>query len=328
MAEGQAPGGYVEEIVAPLEPIKGVQTSTAGMVGVTERGPDIPVLITSFTDFTRQFGAFLPEPAAALRDQWASDPNEGGHWWQFPLAVKGFFDNGGQRLFVKRIARDDLNALSVNDFIAGIQTLKKVDEIAVCLAPGLWSAKINDALIELCEAHRDCFAILDTPNGLDLAGVRRFRQRFDTAFATLYYPWLEVTDPLTSHNVQLAPSGHIAGIYARVDLEGGVHRAPANQTIRGITKITHDVTALDQNLLNPEGINALRFFPGRGIGLRGAGLCCGKGAIGQFPHAPGGAHGTQAGGPGLILPLRRYFLQCRVSGYPGRRPAGGGPLSC
>ena len=64
--------------------------------------------------------------------------------------------------------------------------------------------------------------------------------------------------------MQLAPSGHIAGIYARVDLESGVHRAPANQTIRGITKITYDVTALDQNLLNPEGINALRFFPGRG----------------------------------------------------------------
>lgn len=79
-----------------------------------------------------------------------------------------------------------------------------------------------------------------------------------------------MTNPLTSQDVQLAPSGHIAGIYARVDLERGVHKAPANETIRGITRIAHDVTAVDQALLNPEGINALRFFPGRGNLVWGA----------------------------------------------------------
>lgn len=141
------------------------------MVGVTERGPHDPLLITSVSEFMQQFGPILPEPASALRDKWALDPNGGGQWWQFPLAVKGFFDNGGQRLFVKRIAKDDLNALSVDDFIDGLQTLKKVGDIALCLAPGLWSAKIQNALIELCEMRTDCFAILDAPNGLDIAGV-------------------------------------------------------------------------------------------------------------------------------------------------------------
>jgi phage tail sheath protein FI len=264
MAEYLAPGVYLEEIAASPQRIEGVRTGTTGMVGVTECGPDGIALITSFAEFASEFNATLPEPAAALRDKWALDLDEGGHWWHFPLAVKGFFDNGGQRLFVKRINRDDLSALSVDDFVAGIQTLREVDEVALCLAPGLWSTKIHDALINLCETNRDCFAILDAPDGLDITGVRSFRQRFNTAFASLYYPWLEVADPVTSGEVQLAPSGHIAGIYARVDLERGVHRGPANETIRGITKIARDVTGVEQAVLNPEGINALRFFPGRG----------------------------------------------------------------
>src|SRR5262249_39035783 len=82
---------------------------------VTERGPSggsapgdttnrgKPVLVTSFADFTRIFGDFLPEPPASIVNRWALDPAEGGRWWLFPLAVKGFFDNGGQRLFVRRV---------------------------------------------------------------------------------------------------------------------------------------------------------------------------------------------------------------------------------
>jgi uncharacterized protein len=270
MTEQQAPGVYIEEIAAPLLRIEGVRTSTAGMVGVTKRGPNGIALITSFTEFVSEFGPSLTEPEAPLRDKWALDTHEGGQWWQFSLPVKGFFDNGGQRLFVKRIKQDNLSALTVDDFVDGIQTLREVDEVSVCLAPGLWSAKIHDALINLCQAHRDCFAILDPPNGVDIAGVRSFRQRFNTAFAALYYPWLEVTDPQTTHNVKVAPSGHMAGIYARVDLERGVHKAPANEAIRGITKVAHDITSIDQALLNPEGINALRFFPGRGNLVWGA----------------------------------------------------------
>lgn len=263
MAEHSAPGVYIEESATAPKRIEGVPTSTAGLVGVTERGPHGIALITSFTQFVSEFGS-LPEPAASLRDKWVLDPNQGGQWWQLSLAVKGFFENGGRRLFVKRIKRDDLNALSPDDFVAAIQTLRQVDEIALCLVPGLWSAKIHAALIKLCETHKDCFAILDTPNGLDISGVRRFRRRFNTAFASLYYPWLEVTDPGTNRNVQLASSGHIAGIYARVDLDRGVHTAPASEPIRGITKIARDISNADQGLLNPEGINALRFFPDRG----------------------------------------------------------------
>ena len=94
MPEYLSPGVYVEEIDAGAKPIEGVSTSTCGAVGITARGPTTgkPVLVTGFLDFERRFGGFLPEPLAALRNQWANDDAEGGMWWQFPLSVKGFFD--------------------------------------------------------------------------------------------------------------------------------------------------------------------------------------------------------------------------------------------
>src|SRR5687768_4095637 len=105
MPEYLSPGVYVEEIDAGPKPIEGVSTSTAGAVGVTALGPTAgkPELVTSFGEFTRKFGGFLPEPSSAFVNQWALNATEGGRWWLFPLAVKGFFDNGGQRLYVKRV---------------------------------------------------------------------------------------------------------------------------------------------------------------------------------------------------------------------------------
>ena len=100
-----SPGVYVEEVDSGPQPIQGVSTSITGAVGVTAFGPTTgkPVLVTSFADFTRNFGGFLPDPPSAIYNQWALDQVEGGEWWHFPLAVKGFFDNGGQQLFVKRV---------------------------------------------------------------------------------------------------------------------------------------------------------------------------------------------------------------------------------
>src|SRR5688572_10115437 len=105
MPEYLSPGVYVEEIDAGTKPIEGVSTSTAGAVGVTAFGPTSgkPELVTSFAEFQRKFGGFLPEPDTNVVNDWALDPADGGRWWHFPLAVKGFFDNGGQRLYVKRV---------------------------------------------------------------------------------------------------------------------------------------------------------------------------------------------------------------------------------
>src|SRR5438045_4268525 len=105
MPEYLSPGVYVEEIDAGPKPIEGVSTSTAGAVGVTALGPTSgkPELVTSFAEFQRKFGGFLAEPDAAVLNKWALNPTDGGRWWHFPLAVKGFFDNGGQRIYIKRV---------------------------------------------------------------------------------------------------------------------------------------------------------------------------------------------------------------------------------
>src|SRR3954469_8792135 len=122
MPEYIAPGVFVEEIWPGPTPIDGVATSTVGAGGVTERGPadGKPALVTRFADFERVFGAVLPEPPAEVTNRWASDAEEGGRWWTFPLSVKGFFDNGGKRLFVRRVTTNSPEALRVEDFAEAV----------------------------------------------------------------------------------------------------------------------------------------------------------------------------------------------------------------
>jgi phage tail sheath protein FI len=180
---------------------------------------------------------------------------------------------------------DDLDNLSPDDFIGvdgganrrtGIQALEDIDEVSICLVPNVWSSTVESALITHCELLKDRFAIIDPQDGLSNEGIRAFREPIDTKYAALYYPWVVVRDPLSRRNVEVAPSGHMAGIYARTDVERGVHKAPANVVIRGITTapprrgLEQDVTKREQDMLNPKGINALRAFPNLGTRVWGA----------------------------------------------------------
>src|SRR3954469_8543459 len=91
MPEYLAPGVYVEEVATGPRPIEGVSTSTTGFAGETERGPLRPRLVTSWEDYQQWFGGYTD------RDPFrAANPH-------LPYAVRGFFDNGGQRLFVARV---------------------------------------------------------------------------------------------------------------------------------------------------------------------------------------------------------------------------------
>ena len=107
--------------------------------------------------------------------------------------------------------------------------------------------------------------------------IRDFRGRFFSKYAALYHPWIEVLDPLERaaqgappRKLLLPPSGFVTGIYARSDIERGVHKAPANEIVRGLTKFEANINKARQDVLNPEGINALRFFEGRGNRVWGA----------------------------------------------------------
>jgi uncharacterized protein len=137
------------------------------------------------------------------------------------------------------------------------------------------------AMIEHCERHHDRVAILDAPldanskRTLTLQEVQDWRQQFDSerGFAALYYPWIRVVDPLKlgGNPVRTIPAcGHTAGLYARSDFEVGPHKAPANGELLWAEDVTAAINDDEQAILNPEGINCIRAFPGRGIRVYGA----------------------------------------------------------
>ncbi len=138
---------------------------------------------------------------------------------------------------------------------------------------------VQQALVAHCEALRDRVALLDAPlfaggdEALASGEIRAWRRRFDTTYAALYHPWVQVYDPRRPRSVALRPvppSGHVAGVLARTDLAVGVHKAPANAELRWAQGVTLEIGAGEQGLLNPLGVNCIRTFPGRGIRLYGA----------------------------------------------------------
>jgi phage tail sheath protein FI len=158
----------------------------------------------------------------------------------------------------------------------GIHALTDIDQISIIAAPGVVSQTVQNALISQCETLKDRFAILDpAPAGTSneaprLIDIQNQRLNYDTKYAAIYYPRIVVPDPLTGNEKPIAPSGHMAGIYARVDNERGVHKAPANEVIRGINALETLVTKGEQEILNPAPlhINVLRDFRAQGRGMR------------------------------------------------------------
>lgn len=404
MPEYLSPGVYVEEISTGPRPIEGVGTSTAGIVGQTERGPEEPRLISSWLEFQRWYGGFIPDVSYVA------------------YAIQGFFENGGQRCYVTRVASseavasqavignlqfvaygrgawgnnlrikvsppsnnapnqfrvsilyytnfpdpfvdptdpanaanpdlrppdtlevfDNLSAeprasnnvmvvinsrsrlvrcdwtddgpagLPVTGFDAGefsqgddgaavvaadftgskelipvpaglptdilgrgrgLDGLATVDDIALLLVPDQARddlfTPINNAIITQCELLKDRFGVLSVRQGQ--SNVNNIDMPRDTLYAALYHPWIWIFDPTINDYRLVPPAGHIAGIMARTDIERGVHKAPANEVVRGAVEIEFPITKSDQDMLNPRGVNCIRDFrpDGRGIRLWGA----------------------------------------------------------
>ncbi|MEM7335778.1 MAG: phage tail sheath C-terminal domain-containing protein [Chloroflexota bacterium] len=411
MPEYLAPGVYVEEVSSGAKPIEGVSTSTAGFVGLAERGPESPQFITSWTEFQRIYGGYVPNQS------------------YLAYAVEGFFINGGQRCFVTRVVAKDakraqktinkltiaaigrgqagaeitvtvapasqpnqqkltvqygeivevydnlthtagatnniattLNnasnlvrawwakdqdpeklkestldnntgeykgsplggkdldgklAVDMDAFVgydtpvplsvevdtkgtpkdktddgtpvvtnapneefgrsSGLMGLSLIDEIALLVVPDEVDETQfpNNALtlkvVEQCQALKDRFAIVSAPQGA-VGKVTDLRPPLDTTYAGFYFPWIKIFDP-SINSMRLIPStGHIAGIFARTDIERGVHKAPANEVVRGAVDLQAPVTKGMQDLLNPRHVNCMRDFrsDGRGIRLWGA----------------------------------------------------------
>ena len=133
---------------------------------------------------------------------------------------------------------------------------------------------VQVAMIAHCENMKDRFAILDCPPGLNPQRVKEWRMTeagYDTKYGAVYYPWLRVANPAgDGESILIPPSGYMAGIYARSDTERGVHKAPANEVVRGALGVEMQITKSEQDILNPIGVNCIRAFPGRGIRVWGA----------------------------------------------------------
>jgi phage tail sheath protein FI len=165
----------------------------------------------------------------------------------------------------------------------GLGALEALEDVSIVAAPGYSFGYIDagdddkadvraaqQALIGHAERMRYRIAVLDAPDGAALSEVRAYRGQIDSKHAALYYPWVTIVNPVDGLELHVPPSGSVAGIYARNDVERGVHKAPANEVVRQAVGFETLLTKAQQEVLNPEGVNAFRFFEGRGHRLWGA----------------------------------------------------------
>jgi uncharacterized protein len=169
---------------------------------------------------------------------------------------------------------------------SGLYALGLIDDISIIAAPGAsfkagsddtWKAQnetITSLLLSHCESMRYRVAVLDSPDKQLLSDIRAYRAKIDSKYAALYFPWITIVDPSSTDSsnatINVPPSGFMAGIYARSDIETGVHKAPANEVVRLAVDLELRLNKAQQDVLNPEGINCLRFFEGRGFRIWGA----------------------------------------------------------
>jgi len=282
-----SPGVYVEEVDRGSKPIEAVGTNTVGFLGTCAKGPvNKPVFISNWSQFTNTFGDFRDSQYLAH-------------------AVYGFFNNGGTRCFVNNVGAHPggadkaeapkeaaapgkegaaapkpaakgadadrlLNGLFIGEdkgpgARTGLKTFEDIDEISLVCAPGMTSPAIQDAVLTHCEVKKNRFAVFDSPETID--GIDKLPKPRDSKYGAYYFPWIEVYDPERG-NIFIPPSGHMVGIYARTDNERGVHKAPANEIVRGALGLKYSISRGEQDILNPKGINCIRDFSRRGRGIR------------------------------------------------------------
>ncbi len=153
----------------------------------------------------------------------------------------------------------------------GIESLKERDDISMVAVPGVTSEAVQSALITHCELMKYRIAVLDgEQNASEVTEILAHRNAYDSSRAAYYAPWFETLDLATGRTLEVPPSGHIMGIFARSDNERGVHKAPANEVVRNITDLKFKFTKGEQDVLNPTGVNLIREFTGRGIRVWGA----------------------------------------------------------
>ena len=175
--------------------------------------------------------------------------------------------------YVAGATGEDTSGISRNKL--GLKGFEDLEDISIVAAPGSTSNKDGaqgacNALIRHAQKMKYRIAVLDSPAGATISDIREFRAKFDSSHAAIYYPWIRTLDPLTNTEILLPPSGFVAGIYARNDINRAVYKAPANEVVTLALGFAETLNQAHQEVLNPEGINCFRYFEGRGNRLWGA----------------------------------------------------------
>lgn len=266
------PGVKINELRLAPPPILGVGTSTAAFVGQSPKAgrfTSVARQVTSADQFAHDY--VLADPTI-LGDTVAARST--------PLsrAVFGFFANGGGVCYVV-----NTDSMAAADLVAGLSHVAPLDDVNLIAIPGTFTAAadwlaVYQALEDQATTSRNRFAILDPPPKVtDLGTLSNFlpptgtgARPPDSIHAAFYYPRVLVGPqvvagrPLTGDPVSepASPSGHIAGVFARVDANRGVHKAPANEMILGVLGVEDMLTDAQQDPRNADGVNILRVFGG------------------------------------------------------------------
>jgi phage tail sheath protein FI len=223
-------------------------------------------LCTTFADFKKFFGDFSKDESKSKGQKTLAH------------AVYGFFRNGGTRCYVVWVADEG----KVDD---ALKTFEDFEEISLIAAPGVTDTTALTSITAHCEKLKNCFAIFDGPKKMaDLGAGKPGENKLPgkTNYGALYFPWIEVYDFGTEKNIHIPPSGHIAGVYARVDNQRGVYKAPGNEVILGATGLMYAISKAQQDGLNPQGVNCIRNLNGN-IRIWGA-RTWGGDANGEFKY--------------------------------------------
>jgi uncharacterized protein len=270
-----APGVYVEERSSGSRTISAAGTSCAGFVGGCPNSKahlHEAIPIQNWTEFVSIF----------VGDGDKSTP--------LANAVYGFLSNGGPRCYVVNIG--EIDEPLVGDGRGGrkgLEVLEPIDEVAIVAAPGCTDAMSYEAVTRHCEKLQNRVGILDAPMKFTVDQLTKVATppitgsapsaepqglgacRSQNGYAAIYAPHIRAADCLSPKQiVSMAPSGHIAGVYARTDATRGVHKAPANESVYRALDLEYNFTRDEQALLNVNGVNCIRFFPDRGITVFGA----------------------------------------------------------
>ncbi len=242
--------------------IAGVSTSVTAFVGYTQRGiTNEPTQLFAYGDFERAFGGLhLDSPVS--------------------YAVQQFFQNGGLEAWVVRVAASaEIEGDEATK--TGIHALDDVDLLNILCLPPLpgspdpGTAGLLTAAMAYCEQRR-AFLIVDLPEDVDtVAEARNWvvdPGRATSSNSAAYFPWVVLDDPLRDRPRAFPPSGMLAGLYARTDLEHGVWKSPAgtDAALRGAQGLAYDLSDAENGMLNPLGLNAIRSFPTYGTVAWGA----------------------------------------------------------